>query len=341
MKISATTVSFLILFFSLGTIAAKSPSPIPAVDRSKVFRVELDATSPIGEASIREHSIVWHPLKEKYYLIADVVPLDSPHHPNTYETELHLWSSSDLEDWKYHGAAVEKGSSGNSYDGHGVASPVGMAFLGGLLLVPFSARRTSRFEERGIGLAISEDDPEDLPWTKTDRPISDLPGEDDDPALLAIPGDDSLHLYHRRTGPGGYRIVHSQSSTPENPGSWRGAEPVTSRPPEVRAQELTGAFYADGKVHLLIMEHLLAGGMKIAHLISEDTDGTFTQADPVQRFLLRGFGPGSVAYSGHITPVVRDGELVAFFWTVVQKGKRYGLQGHPVLLERDEQGIDR
>jgi len=319
----------------LGQAAIGLTAPPIEVDRGASFHVELTAASPTGEASIREHTIAWHPVKKKYYLVADVVPLDSPHHPNTYDTELHLWSSGDLSQWTYHGVAVEKGRAETSYDRYGVATPAGMVFFHGRLYVPFSARRTSRFEKRSIGLAVSRTDPERLPWTKTKRPVSDLSGEDDDPALYVMSGDGFLHLFHRRTGPGGYRIVHTASKTPEDSDKWPNAQAVTSRPPEVRAQELTGVFAANEKVHLLVIEHLVAGGMRVAHLVADTPDGPFNPADPNRRYLLSDAQPRHLAYSGHITPVVKGGTLVAFFWTVPQQGRRYGLQGHPARAAHD------
>lgn len=193
--------------------------------------------------------------------------------------------SDDLAKWKCHGVAVKKGTVGVSHDCFGAASPAGMAFLRGKLYVPFSARRTARFEKRSIGLAVSGNDPEKIPWTKTEGPISNLVGEDDDPAVLVIPGDDSMHLFHRRTGPGGYRIVHSASKTPFDTDSWPAAKSVTPRPKEVWAQELTGVFATNGKVHLLVIKHLFAGGMRISHLVSENPSVPFKAADPKQSYL--------------------------------------------------------
>jgi xylan 1,4-beta-xylosidase len=314
----------------LGPATVGLTAPPIEIDLRESFHVELTAASPTGEASIREHSITWHPVKKKYYLIADVVPLGSPHHPDTYNTELHLWSSVDLAKWTYHGVAVRKGRAGTSYDGYGVASPAGMAFFRGRLFVPFSARRTSRFEQRSIGLAVSGSDPEKLPWAKTNSPISDLPGDDDDPALLVIPDDDSLHLFHRATGPRGHRIVHTASRTPDRSGTWPAAQTITPRPRAVRAQELTGVFVTNGRVHLLVIEHLYAGGMRIAHLASDTPYGPFNPTDPTRRYLPPDTQPQHLAYGGHITPVEKEGTLSAFFWTVPQQGGRYGLQGHPV-----------
>ena len=340
------------VFFGLGILPAVplsgsrwhavADAPRTVADRFVVdfhtrFHLELTADSPMGAASIREHAIAWHPERQKYYLIADVVPLASPHHPNTYNTQLHLWSSPDLKTWQYHGVAVEKGRAGHSYYGYGVASPAGMVYFDKRLLVAFSGRRTPRFDHRSIGLAISGPDPELLPWQTTEKPISDLTGEDDDPALLVLPDGETdgrrrLHLYHRRTGPHGYRIVHTQSSAPEQPESWPPAVAVVPRPDQVRAQELTGAFAWQGKPHLLVIEHLHSGAIRIAHLVAQSPEGPFHPAVPGRRYLSANEQPRHLAYSGHITPVMREQRLVACFWTVAQQGRRYGLLGHPARL---------
>lgn len=112
---------------------------------------------------------------------------------------------------------------------------------------------------------------------------------------------------------------------------------ITPRPRAVRAQELTGVFASTGKVHMLVIEHLVAGGMRIAHLVADTPDGPFNPADPNRRYLPPDAQPRRLAYGGHITPVVKDGTSVAFFWTVPQQGRRYGLQGHPVRASHDRQ----
>ena len=303
--------------------------PFCGVASGASYRVELSKDSPVGEASIRESAVAWHPGNQCYYLVADVIPLASPHHPNTYETSLHLWRSHDLDEWVYIGEAVPKGDVTDSYQAHGSASAAGMVYRDGRLLVPFSARKTAQFTERGIGLAWSGPDPEKVPWTIAAQPISDLPGEDDDPAVLTIPGEDRLHLYHRTTGAGGYRIVHTASTTPQDPGSWPTAVDVTTRPPGVRAQELTGAVYLGERVHLFIIEQGDGvDGIPIAHLVSERPEGPFEQASPSRRYLTS--QPASLAYGGHFTPVVREGRLLAGFWTTWQTRTRYGLQGQPL-----------
>lgn len=299
------------------------------LDATHAFVVELPGDTEAGEASLREHAVTWSPDNQCYYLVADVVPLDNPHHPNTYETDIHLWKSADLATWTYLGLAIPKGGAGR-FDAHGVASPAGIVWYRGKLLAAYSARKTDTFTQRGIGLAWSGANPADLPWSKAEVAISDLLGEDDDPALLQIPGDNRLHLYHRTTGgESGYRIVHTASATPLAPDSWPDAVDVTRRPPGVRAQELTGAAWYDGLVHLFIIEQ--GDGVKgapVAHLVSDSPDGPFRPADPENRYM--DTAPARLAYSGHFTPVTRDGRLEAGFWTAFQSGPRYGLVGHPL-----------
>lgn len=305
--------------------------PFVQCDFTKPFEVQLTKDSVIGEASIREHTIVWHPLKNKYYLLADVIPLISKYHPNTYESEIHLFSSKDLSTWKHHGVAIAKGKTEGDFDRHGVASPVSATLKNGIIYCPYSARKTKKFTQRSVGLAYSYSDPEKIPWNKTAQPISDLPGEDDDVAIVKDEKEIKFHLYHRSTGPEGYQIVHSESTTPLKESSWAKATPVARRPQTVRAQELTGAVLIDGLYHLFIIEHLYKGGVKIAHLSSRDPAGPFHSFQKNQRYLKPSDQPKRMIYSGHITPVVKDGKISAFFWTAHQQGTRYGLIGHPVL----------
>jgi len=63
----------------------------------------------------------------------------------------------------------------------------------------------------------------------------------------------------------------------------------------------------------------------ISHLMAAEPDGNFLPAR-ANRYLED--QPTPLAYGGHFTPVMRDGALVAAFWTVMQQPPRYGLQGH-------------
>lgn len=304
---------------------------LPALcDRTNTFQVSLPEGSITGESSLREHSIVWHPEKKKYYLLADVIPLASDDHPNTYNTEIHLFSSPDLADWRYHGVAIRKGTAADDFDRYGVASPVAATLVDGVIYCPYSARKTRQYTGRSAGLAWSGADPEQIPWNKSGQPVSDLPGEDDDVALISTAGDDRFHLYHRTTGADGYQIVYRASKNPRDKASWSKAIPVAAPPEMVRAQELTGAVFVDGLFHLFIIEHFHKGSAQIAHVVSQQSAGPFRAFQKNQRYLEPEDQPRNIIYSGHITPVVRQGKWDAFFWTTSQQGKRYGLTGHPV-----------
>lgn len=178
--------------------------------------------------SIREHSIIWHPVKLKYYMVADVIDTSNIYHPDTYDTELGLFSSSDLKTWTYHGICVEKGTGAD--DGqYGVASPSQIAFWKGRIYVAYSQRNggATEFTPRDVGLAYSSiDNPETVPWTKVAGHIADADeilgsgAVDDDCALVAIPGDNYLHLYWRAGLAGVYNTYHSKSKTPADTSSW-------------------------------------------------------------------------------------------------------------------------
>ena len=322
--------SLVALIIAVGiSIATHAQDTAPTYDLDQRYEVALPGDNELPAASIREHAIAWHPAQECYYLAADVVPLNSPHHPNTYETSIHLWRSPDLKAWTYLGVAVPAGEEGR-FDSHGASSPAAMTYRDGRLYIAYSARKTVRFTERGIGLAWSAENPEEMPWSTNTTAISDLPGEDDDPGVLTIPGDDRMHCYHRTTGgDAGYRIVHTHSTTPQDPASWSAATDVTQRPDGIRAQELTGVAWLNGQVHLFIIEHGdVVAGAQIAHLVSNTPEGPFHPADPNHR--RQRAVPKRIAYGGHFSPVVREGQHMASFWTVFQEGPRYGLQGHPV-----------
>ena len=316
-----------ITVIALGLCAAVDAEEL--FSKAPLFEIALPPGAPTGAASLREHAVAWHPVRRAYYLIADVVPLENPAHPNTYETELYLWKSPDLRVWEFLGLAVPKGTDADAYDAHGVASPAGMAFWEGRLCVPFSARRTPAYRERSIGLAWSGENPEELPWTKTPVPVSDLPGEDDDPALVCEPAGRRLHLYHRTTGPRGYEIVHTVSAAPRELSSWPTAKVVNERPPGVRAQELTGAAIVGGAFQIFVIEQdERVSGIRIAHLNAGAPEGPFVPRNPEHRYLTA--PPPNVAYGGHATPIVREEAFVGISWTVFQSGPRYGLRGYAI-----------
>lgn len=294
--------------------------------------VRLDTNNPVSiqlaGQSIREHAIVWHSDKAKYYMMADVLSVSHPSHPNTYDSEIHLLSSTDLVTWTYHGVCIQKGTTGQIGQ-YGVATPAGAAFHNGKIYCPFSARNNAGFTGRSIGLAWSGPDPEIIPWTRAADAISDTtgPGEDDDPAVVSVDG--TLHVYFRSSGTAersGYFIAHAQSDTPEDASSWSAPVPCTVNPePGVTAQELTAAVYFGGQVHLFVMEHQGAA-TGTAHLASADPAAADFAQYRTERFVP--VTPGGMVYNGHFGIVMRGSEIKAFTWTVDVDGTQYAIELH-------------
>ncbi|MFV2067164.1 MAG: hypothetical protein ACC645_09315 [Pirellulales bacterium] len=70
MKVRRVVFLCVAAYLLLGPATVGRTDPPIEIDRRASFHVELPAGSPTGEASIREHTIAWHPHKEKYDLVA-------------------------------------------------------------------------------------------------------------------------------------------------------------------------------------------------------------------------------------------------------------------------------
>ena len=256
-------------------------------------------------------------------------------HPNSLNTEIHLFKSTTVESmdsWSYVGVAIPKGGVGQLGE-FGVGSPASAVVINDEINCAFSARNTASFTERSIGLAYSSSDPDVVPWTKLSDPISDTPGEDDDPCLVLVDGDPRVHLYHRTTDDGtgsGSVIVHRSSPTPKQSNSWAPTNIAVPRfDGTVSAVESTAAFVLNGVVHIFVIEQ--APSSVTSHWISGNPDSQFVPSNIESRFLtdIEVFGGlSSLAFSGHFTPAVRDGELRGIFWTKNNNAPRYTTKGN-------------
>lgn len=276
--------------------------------------------------SIRENCVFYYPPNGNYYLLCDIIPDSSPYFPNSYDTEIGLYKSTDLENWTYLGIAIEKGGVGELAE-FGVASCSGAAYFNGKIYAPFSARNNGapNFNNRSIGLAFTSE-PESLPWSKVSTAILNTSGEDDDPCIMTIPSDDYLHCYWRTTESNLYKIVHSKTKTPEVVSSWSTPNDST-QPINGVAQELSSCAYFDGRIQMYVMQQ--GGGQTgTSHLVSYDADGLFTQAFADNKFFNN---IDNIIYNGHITPIVKDYIVLGWTWTVSQNDSgKYGLLGYRV-----------
>ena len=171
----------------------------------------LPTTGSSGERfSVRQTSAIW--FEGGYYLYADIVPWDNPHHPDTYDTSIHLFTSDNAESWRYEGEIISK-NDGGDWTTAGVATP-GACVFGGRVYVAYSVRgKPDGSGHRFLGISEAEDPrgtfrelpqlrviPEDVDYSR-ERTFLLL----DDPQLVACnadgtgPGDERLDLYYRRS----------------------------------------------------------------------------------------------------------------------------------------------
>jgi len=292
--------------------------------------------------SIREHCIIWHPLQRTYYMIGDVLSNTSPHHPNTYDSEIGLWKCNDpatLQSWNYLGICIEKGT-GTGQGQYGVASATGASVMDdGTILVPFSSRDSSDFVTRSIGMASSSLNPDTLPWTKRSGYISKVSVSDDDPAIVRDLQTDVYHLFHRSTdfNAAGYRISHLYTTDPLS-GVWLQTDDANNILPftSVTAQEVTAAFVIGGVCNLWTMEQGTTQPAT-AWWVSKSNMQEFKPKDSLNRHLpTQAFGKGTLdPVNGHATPIIKEGEYIGTSFTVSQGAGQYGVNIN--LIDTDKE----
>ena len=166
------------------------------------FRVTMlddDAVPlPTREFSVRQMNSLWH--DGKYYVYADIIGWDNPHHPASYDSPTGVFSSPDGRKWTYHGLVVSAGSKGE-WDHGGACCPGACKFRDKFYVAYSSIQGKNNLGKRLLGLAVAA---EPLgPFRKLPGPMFPLEGypKDDayfaDPCLVTRPGDDQLYLYYR------------------------------------------------------------------------------------------------------------------------------------------------
>ncbi|NQU43306.1 family 43 glycosylhydrolase, partial [bacterium] len=147
-----------------------------------------------------------------YYLYADVIPWDHPYHPDSYDTSIHLFRSTNAENWEYRGEVIDKGAPGE-WTASGIATP-GACLFDGRVYVAYSVRgNRDGSGHRFIGVSVA-DDPAG-PFREVPE-LRIVPGGVDyskisptllldDPCLVGCnadgsgPGDEMLGIYYRQS----------------------------------------------------------------------------------------------------------------------------------------------
>ena len=216
-------------------------------------------TLPTGNFSVRKLAAVRYP-DGRTYAYVDIVNFSSYWYPDSYSSEIGVYSSADgRTNWTYHGIVIRRGAAGG-WDAGGVASP-GAAVDDGTVLVGYAAESNSdgHFGTRGIGLASA---PHPLgPFTKHEQPLAS-PFQDgvcsqtahgakgwvacDDVVMETRPGGE-VHVYHSVKGgapPPGPGIRHRMST--DRGETWGNSTLVLSRtlqPGTYPAETIAGRYF--------------------------------------------------------------------------------------------------
>ena len=207
-----------------------------------------------------------------YWIYADVVPWDSPHWPNTYDTSIHAFSSPDCRTWHYHGELIRHRQPG-AWDFGGVATP-GAVCLDGCIHVFYSGRTNPDGSgPRHIGMATATDP--GGPFVKAEEPVlrSTHAGcHLDDPAPVPSADGDGIDLYFRQADhhrpPPNYSIRLTRS---RNGGkTWSAPVTVLQADERIRAYETVEARRIGETVLLACFEHFASGGFRTGFFTSRD-----------------------------------------------------------------------
>ena len=83
-----------------------------------------DTTLPAAGFAVRKVEFIYYAPDRRTYAYADVINYTDPAYPESFGSEVGVFSSSDgRTSWLYHGIAIHRGALGG-WDGGGVASPV-------------------------------------------------------------------------------------------------------------------------------------------------------------------------------------------------------------------------
>lgn len=219
---------------------------------------------PMTAGSVRESSVIQ--VAGVWYMYADVVPWNNSHHPNTYDTGIHLFTSPDGTAWT-HGGIVLKGTD-TAWDEGGTATP-GAVWFGGQVWLFYSGRELRNGRgHRHIGLALATRP--DGPFEKLATPVIAGPGAKDDPCPVVSSDGAEVRLYYRRAA-GKYSIDLASAQQPAGPWLQHGA--VVQAEGDLRATETTDARVVDGVTLLVVMEQYHSPGRGIRTVLYAADDG--------------------------------------------------------------------
>lgn len=153
---------------------------------------------PTYNFSVRQMNTIFWAQDKKMYAYADIVPFTDQWYPDSYSSDIGVFSSPDgVSNWTFHGLVLSRGPPG-SKDAGGIATP-GAATTNGTVLLSYAAEsETGGSGTRWIALARAQHPLG--PFEKQDMLLADY-GQchSDDSQLVVRPGDPegTVSVYHR------------------------------------------------------------------------------------------------------------------------------------------------
>ena len=151
------------------------------------FSLSIDTSAgmalPIANFSVRHTSAL--AVAGRFFIYADIVPDSDPYFPDSYSSQVGVFSSSNSTGpWTYHGICLPRG---RGWDAGGTATPSATLLTDGRILLAYTAEPLPGGKgPRGIALATSNSPLG--PFTKLQRPAADCGVHG------AVPGWESLNL---------------------------------------------------------------------------------------------------------------------------------------------------
>jgi hypothetical protein len=232
---------------------------------------------------VRKLEAAYYPPDGRTYAYVDVVNFTDYYYPDSYSSEVGVFSSPDGRTaWQYHGIVIPRGPAG-SWDGGGIASPgVAVADDGSVIVGYAGENSPSGGINRGIGVAISRHPLG--PFAKSKALIADpkgvcgASGRCDDVIMQSRPGGE-IHIYHSVKGgapPPGTGIRHRMSK--DSGLTWSKSSLVLSaaqQPGHSPTETIAGKFFPslfDGKGAMALITDGGPGNALHAYLSASPAD---------------------------------------------------------------------
>ena len=235
----------------------------PDAERRRIFL-------PVDRFCVRKAAALF--AGGRHWLYADVVPWDSPHWPDTYDTSIHAFSSPDCSAWTYHGEVLRHRVPG-SWDFGGVTTPGALLFDGRVHVFYTGYEKPGRGGVRQIGMAVAEK-PEG-PFVKATEPIISTGHPESHPCdTIPLLSHDrkGIELFYRQADhqlpPPNYRIRKTVSRDAGR--TWSPPVDILVADSVIRAYEAAEAARIGGKTFLATFDHFTGGGFKVGFRVSSD-----------------------------------------------------------------------